>query len=226
MRHRTGNATNPEDFSCSLGLGNPLLKQSCWRFFIVQSAERHMCPCLSLWCRANTRHTPHYTKLQGQTSANTIHHHDPGCGTLVIYTHHFIPEHVTWQCSWRAFWHIRKSSCNFTSWHRGELLQWQFLKQTHTLPSSKSELNGCYIFQESFCSTEGLPHTTFHSRLTSLFVWSVRVIKFPSGFPSGTLGQQRRDIFVEKPQKRKTSFIKEGLIWSSWDFKFTNGIRS
>lgn len=146
MRHRTGNATNPEAFSCSLGLGNPLLKQSCWRFFIVQSVEQHMCPCLSLWCRANTRRTPQYAKLHGQTSANTIHHHGPGYGTLVLYTHAHTgvtSEHVTRWCSPRCFWHIRKTSCKLTSSHRGELLQWQFLKQTHMLPSSKSELNGC-----------------------------------------------------------------------------------
>lgn len=66
--------------------------------------------------------------------------------------------------------------------------------------------------------------------LTSLFVWSVRVIKFPSGFPTENLAK-RGGTYLWQPTKGKipTFFLLlllKGLIWSSWDTKFTSGIRS
>ena len=67
----------------------------------------------------------------------------------------------------------------------------------------------------------------FHSPLTSLFVWSARVIKFPSGFPTETLANKGRDIFAEnhkerKKKKKKTQTLRKkkgSLIWSARDFQ-------
>ena len=75
----------------------------------------------------------------------------------------------------------------------------------------------------------------FHSPLTSLFVWSARVIKFPSGFPTETLANKGRDIFAEnhkekKKKKKKTQTFrkkKRETYLNRWGIsKITKGNRS
>lgn len=96
---------------------------------MVRSVELHVCaPVYLCWCRADTGHTPHYTKLHGQKSANTTHHRETG--TLVLYTHHIRPQNLMRQCSWKVFWYKKKKTLmqlkagRPTSSHRGELLEW------------------------------------------------------------------------------------------------------
>lgn len=158
--------------------------------------------------RADTGRTPHYTKLHEQTSANTIHHQGTGWGTLVLYKHHIRSGHLKRLCSWGGFWQVLKKQSSTDATQSGPANKLTLRRATGVasspthcrLPSLSSTL---VTFSRSLSSNaDGLPHATFPSHLTSLFVWSVRVIKFPSGFPTETLGQERRDIFVENHKER------------------------
>ncbi len=107
-----------------------------------------------------------------------------------------------------------------TSSHWEELLEWPTVPHTAALQVWAKRL---VLFSRSPSSnSDDSPHTTSHSRLTSLFVWSVRVIKFPSGFPTETLAN-RGGTYLQKTAKRKTFFLffyeEKGLIWSCWDFQ-------
>lgn len=187
---------------------------------MVQSGELHICaPVYLCWCRANTRHTPHYAKLHGQTCANTIHHHGADWGTLVLYTHHIRPQHLTWQCSWGGFWHFKKTLMQLkagwpTSSHWGELLERSTVPHTVVFQVWAKRL---LLFPGASLQLWRLTtHTTFHS-LSYITVWSARVIKFPSGFPTETLANRGgtylwknhkgKDTIPLKKKKKKRSYL-------------------
>lgn len=153
MRCCTGNRT-------ASWIHKVLLYKRLQQLYMVQSAGMHMCaPAVYLyWHRANTRHTPHYTKLHKQESANTIHHH--GRGTLVLYTPCVRPQHLTPGCSLgEAFGTFQKKKKKKKLWqldascptgsHWVELLEWQ---RSHTVPSSNWAKWLLFFFQESLSS--------------------------------------------------------------------------
>lgn len=106
-----------------------------------------------------------------------------------------------------------------------EQLQWP------TRSPAPAELNGCYFsFQESFLQLWRLTtHYLSHSAYITVCLISAGN-KVPIWFPNWESGQKRWDIFVATHKGKDTNFffllLLKGLIWSSWDTKFTSGIRS
>lgn len=133
----------------------------------------HVCSCLSI---SDTRRTPHYTKLHRQTSANTIHHHGTGMGgegggELWSSMHTTLNHSVSKRpCFTKRRTFKRKQWCKLKRGGQPKLAPTRELpsasQQSHTHRSpSKSELNGCYFFQESI---EQLWRLTTHYLFTAL----------------------------------------------------------
>lgn len=119
-------------------------------------------------------------------------------------------------------WQLHTSCPTSSRW--AELLQWP------TRSPLPVELNGCYFsFQESFLQLWRLTtHYLSHSAYITVCLISAGN-KVPIWFPNWESGQKRWDIFVATHKGKDTNFfflLLKGLIWSSWDTKFTSGIRS
>lgn len=88
-----------------------------------------------------------------------------------------------------------------------------------------------FSFQESFLQLWRLTtHYLSHSAYITVCLISAGN-KVPIWFPNWESGQKRWDIFVATHKGKDTNFfflllLLKGLIWSSWDTKFTSGIRS
>lgn len=134
------------------------VRKGCWVFFMVLSVGyTYLC-----WCRANTNRTPHYTKLRGQTSANTIHHHGTGWGTLVLYAHITLPQqHLTPQCSSVAFWQIKTDWP--TSLHWGKLLECLSKQANHMRTDLFQEwVKWLLLFSSSLCNLQHFTVSLHH----------------------------------------------------------------
>lgn len=151
------------------------------------------------------QHKPH-ASLHRQTSANTIHHHGIGGGTLILHTPCFRPQHVTPRRSWwgglarwKILWHL--PACCLKSSHWVEVPA-----NSPTCCPYSSWAKCLLLFSRSLSLSLVSPQLwklTFHSRLTSLFVWWVQVIKFPSGFSHWSWPKEAYIIHLLKTKKEE-----------------------